>query len=212
MAFSPFWRHVDVLSVEEAAALWCEREPVRVPAVPGGAEERDMPDDYFPLKRMLISACETGVLKAEPGAATGLGQIKISRARLKAFAQAKKLYPAFLFDTLLPGDEEAPAPESVEAPSLVNQSVLHAPSVIVSAPKNKGGRPRQHDWDAMVYEIVRIADMDGLPATQTALVGDLLVWFAGTYGAEPAESEVKKRVSLFYNALKARGWQSSHKS
>ena len=100
----------------------------------------------------------------------------VTRRALQGFAASKGERPQFLFDTLLPSATEPPAP-------------------------NKGGRPAEYDWDAFTVEIIRIADLDALPETQSELVSNMLEWCERTWGKQPAESSVKARISRIYNGL-----------
>ena len=70
------------------------------------------------------------------------------------------------------------------------------------APKNKGGRPREYDWDAFMIEIIRVANSpDGLPDTQAELIRDMLQWCENNWGKQPADSYVRSKISLIYNGL-----------
>jgi hypothetical protein len=65
----------------------------------------------------------------------------------------------------------------------------------------KGGRPLKYDWDALGIEIIRIADLDGLPNSQAELIEQLLQWCENNWEEQPADSSVKSRVSDIYNKL-----------
>jgi hypothetical protein len=66
---------------------------------------------------------------------------------------------------------------------------------------NRGGRPAEYDWDTFVMEVIRRANLDGLPEKQADLIREMLVWFQTIFGQEPAESAVKKRISKIYSYL-----------
>lgn len=72
--------------------------------------------------------------------------------------------------------------------------------------KSKGGRPPKYAWEAAQVEILRVADLDGLPKTQAELVRHLLDWFNTKFNQHPDESEVKRFVSRYYGQLRATGW------
>lgn len=67
--------------------------------------------------------------------------------------------------------------------------------------KNKGGRPEEYDWVGFYHEVIRIADMDGVPDSQAELVKRLLDWFRTKHDKYPGDSTVKVRVSKLYQAL-----------
>jgi len=75
-----------------------------------------------------------------------------------------------------------------------------APDVSLSAARannvNHGGRPRTFDWEGLVFEIARIAALDGLPAQPSELLHYLMdEWIPKNWDRAPTESEVRKRVS-----------------
>jgi hypothetical protein len=78
---------------------------------------------------------------------------------------------------------------------------------LLSNTKNPGGRPRKHDWNGAVIEIIRIADTDCLPRRRSELKEMICQWFLNKYGKEPASSEVSKLVGLVYGVLESGGWQ-----
>lgn len=75
--------------------------------------------------------------------------------------------------------------------------------------KNKGGRPPDYDWDAFNTEIIRVADLDGLPGpdggegwrTQADLIRYMLDWCEKNWGRQPAESTVKMRISKIFQRV-----------
>ena len=113
----------------------------------------------------------------------------VARTDLRALAETKNQRPAFLFDTLLPQEVKHGDDVADDGP---------APSRIA---RSRGGRPLEYDWDAFVIEIIRIADLDGLPEKQSELKEQLLQWCEDTWGKQPAESSVKSRISHIYNKL-----------
>lgn len=109
----------------------------------------------------------------------------MSRDELRIIAARKNQRPRFLFDTLL---RDQPASGSVEG-----DQADRKPS--------KGGRPPEYDWDAFTIEIIRIADLDGLPEKQSELIAEMLQWCENTWGRQPSVSNVKGRISRIYNGL-----------
>jgi hypothetical protein len=62
------------------------------------------------------------------------------------------------------------------------------------AKPNKGGRPTVFDWDAFDTEIVRVANMDGLPDTIAEMTRIMQSWCLEVWKREPAESMVKVHI------------------
>jgi hypothetical protein len=201
MAVSNHWRHVDHFTVSQAAALWCDCEPVQ-----NTYFERHHPAGFLAMKQALTGSIQAGELRARNIDAARLlndySQSTIERSDLIAWAESKSLRPAFLFDTLLPIVSDALDCQAMSPPPATGLVTAAA------AEKNKGGRPPEYDWNAMIHEIIRIADMDNLPKTRADLVRRLQAWFENVHGKAPAESELKKRVSAIYNALEKTGWES----
>lgn len=114
-----------------------------------------------------------------------------------SFAKDEQVFPPFLFDTLGPDQiQEDPIAGPVSAPVVEENQI-----------KDRGGRPRKYDWDGCIAEIVRIADMDGLPSIHNELIRRLQSWFVESCGDTPADSEIKKRVSPIYHHLEKTGWK-----
>jgi hypothetical protein len=188
--------NVDVFTVEQASALWIDTDPASIWSI-----KSYNPPEYEAIKQLLTGSIVTGELHADTSAnalriigdhSTSL----ISRTDLEAFARKRNLFPAFLFDTLAPfqqQDKFAPVTQANRPNAVISQE---------QAPVNRGGRPVQYDWDSFVMEIIRRANLpDGLPETQADLVREMLSWFQTTCGQEPAESAVKGRISKIYRYL-----------
>ena len=175
------WAFADVLTVEEAACLWVGIDPAANPY-------RISPDEVTriaAIEQALSGAIAANSLAANssrnPLASIGdHSKSSVIRRALQVFAESKGKRPQFLFDTLLSSDVEPPAPKPVPA---------------------KGGRPVEYDWDAFTVEIIRIANLNSLPETQSELVSDMLERCERTCGKQPAESSVKARISRIYNGL-----------
>ncbi len=184
------WALVDFLTVRQAACLWFGAEPPESYRVPTGPQKNQI----AAIEQMLTGAILSGVLHANasgnPGKIVGdHSRTLVARIDLRALAESKNQRPAFLFDTLLPqevqhGDDVS---DDGAAPSRIARS--------------RGGRPPEYDWDAFIIEIIRIADLDGLPDKQSELKEQLLQWCEDTWGKQPAESSVKSRISDIYNGL-----------
>ena len=174
------WGLVDTLTAEQAACLWAGVDPSENIFVRSSSDKSRLDA----ILQLLSAAIQTGRLPADSSrnSLSMIGNYStslVTRDDLKALASAKGERPAFLFDTLMPDakEQELPASENNHAP------------------KSKGGRPREYDWDALTIEIIRIANSpDGLPETQAKLVAQLLQWCENTWGKQPAESSVKSRV------------------
>ncbi len=184
------WALVDALTVDQAACLWVGAEPSQSRLLPTGV----LKDEITAVQQMRTAAIRSGILDADSSTnvMASIGdhsKTVVTREALRAFAESKNQRPAFLFDTLLPqkvkhGDDVS---DDGTAPSRIARS--------------RGGRPLEYDWDAFVIEIIRIADLDGLPEKQSELKERMLQWCEDTWGKQPAESSVKSRISHIYNGL-----------
>jgi hypothetical protein len=78
-------------------------------------------------------------------------------------------------------------------------------TVQTAVARSAGGRPRKHDWEGALINLISIAnDPDGLPdgpGSQAAIVRLMLQWFQENAGEEPAESEVKRYARRIVEAL-----------
>jgi hypothetical protein len=191
-----YWMNVDLFTVAQASALWISADPASM-----WVSDSLNPPEYSAVKQMLTAGIVNGALRADTStnALRMIGdhaKSLVSRTDLEAFARKRNLFPAFLFDTLAPFQQQdllAPRTQAIQP----NVPVLQA-----SVPANRGGRPAQYDWDSFTMEIVRRANLpDGLPEKQADLVREMLSWFQTTYDQEPAESAVKARISKVYRYL-----------
>jgi hypothetical protein len=72
------------------------------------------------------------------------------------------------------------------------------PESPVATPRNPGGRPRAYNWDEVMHECVRLANLpDGLPE-RPQLVEHLQHWFLDRYESEPAVSVIYERIAPLY--------------
>lgn len=55
-----------------------------------------------------------------------------------------------------------------------------------------GGRPKKFNEDAVIRELIRLADLDGLPPTKAELQRHILEWCQTTFNEEPSLSTVKR--------------------
>lgn len=194
------WMHVDHFTVDQASALWCGYDPANI-----GFMALYIPSEVVAAKQLLIGGIVAGTLKAD-SSRNGLHIIGdfstsfVSRFNLENFARSKKLFPAFLFDTLAPFERQAKTSSKTYRHQTVPTAELPKPAPTTIT--NKGGRPVEYDWDSFMLEIVRRAnDLDGLPDSQAELVRDMQQWFVDNFNAEPAESSIKVRISKIYKYL-----------
>jgi hypothetical protein len=171
------WAFADILTVEQAACLWVGSDPAANPFGRSAHENTRI----AAIKQALSAAIATNSLVADSSrnASAIIGDYSkslVTRQALESFAKFKGERPPFLFDAFLPSPTEERAPD-------------------------KGGRPSEYDWDAFTVEIIRIADLDSLPETQSELISRMLEWCGQAWGKQPAESSVKARISRIYNGL-----------
>jgi hypothetical protein len=199
------WMWVDMFTVDQAAALWCNFDPDEA-----ARHSTKKPPELSAAKQMLTSGILSRELQADSSMnffhrVGDFAQSYVSRADLEAFARKRNLYPAFLFDTLAPFGDQNRASPSVILPPASNSSPPLRPDELSPLPSkaiNKGGRPQEYDWDSFTMEIIHRANQpDGLPDTQAELVRDMLSWFNDRFASEPAESSVKSRISKIYKYL-----------
>jgi hypothetical protein len=198
MAYSKSWNLADAFTISQASYLWHELDP------PNGEVEEALrygrPPDVAAVAQSLLAAVESGALIGkwhDPLAEHRRDTFKITirREALVEFAKARKQFPAFLFDTVL---TESNTLDSSTSTALTGNDIQS---------KNVGGRPRKYDWDGCYAQIVRIADEDALPGVQNELVRKLQEWFLSECGTEPADSEIKKKISTIYQRLRGAGWK-----
>lgn len=177
------WASADPITVEQAAYLWAGVEPP-LSGVEESLEERRA---VAPRFQMLTSAVATKELPVNPTPDEDvdpifLGSFRVRREDLISFAKRRKEQPAFLFDTM----------------SAASRPANTKPT---SQPKNKGGRPTEYDWDAFFLEIIRIADMDGLPPTRANLATIMRDWFIDQIDDHPADTTIEDRIRPIYQYL-----------
>ncbi len=182
------WMYVEILSVEQAAALWCGFDPNLISVI-----DDLNPSELLAAKQVIVDGIYSGQLRAFTGENPyhHIGKHErtlVHRRDLMDLARSKGVYPAFLFDTLAPFQNGATTVEDGKTAD--------------TRGKNKGGRPQEYDWDTFIFEIIRLANTpDGLPETQAELIRYMLEWYSENFGSEPAESSVKQRISKIYNYL-----------
>ncbi len=184
------WALADALTVRQAACLWVGADPSESRFYPTGV----LIDQITAVEQMLTAAIRSGVLDADSSAnlLASIGNYStslVTREALRAFAESKNQWPAFLFDTLLPPKTEH------------NEDIPVADTETFGSTRSRVGRPLEYDWNEFVVEIIRIADLDGLPEKQSELIKQMLYWCEGTWGRQPAESNVKTKISYIYNKL-----------
>ena len=188
------WMHVDLFTVDQAAALWAGFDPAGLYTT-----DSMKPSEVYAAKQMILGAVLAGEIPANSTTnrmMASMGDYSrslVSRNDLEEFARKKRLYPAFLFDTIAPFEKSQ------------QFGFDHPRATLVRGRSEAGqvlGRPQEYDWDAFVFEIIRLANQpDGLPERQADLIRKMLAWFQGTAGREPAESSVKERISKIYKYL-----------
>lgn len=191
------WTHVDIFTVNQASALWCEFDPAKLSTVVS-----QNPSEVLAIKQLLSGCIGDKSLTAD-SSKNGLAIIGdystslVTRTELERIAQSKKLFPKFLFDTLAPFANPSEK-LTVPRPPIVQAEKSRPKSLV----KNTGGRPTEYDWDSFTMEIIRIANTpDGLPDAQAELIRSMQQWFLDKFQQEPAESSIKSKVSKIYRYL-----------
>ncbi len=182
--YDPTWTLAESWEIKDAAWLWCGYSPL----VDFDDLAEAQQDQISATIKMLCAAAHAGKLmpngelKGRPTAS--LRYATVSRDALRSYAKSIGQAPAFLFDTLMPET---------------------TPTWTLDDNPNRGGRPREYDWDAFTIEIIRIANTpDGLPERQAELINQLSQWCENEWRKQPAMSAIKARVSAIYNAVKPR--------
>ena len=222
MSFSDHWNLVDVFTLEQAAYLWCEREPRMITAdFTSGSGAKAMLQAFIGAikQRELTVDHSTNALAQIGEYRTSM----VSREALVRYARSRNTFPKFLFDTFEHDEavEEAEGGTEIDKTRAAIQELLKdvkrapsqasrpsSPDPSPEAPPTKVGRPEGYDWNACMGEIIRLADMDGLPAIQADLVRHLMGWFEERFGKSPADSVIKSRISPLYKYLASVGWKS----
>ena len=188
------WLLVDVFTVDQAAALWCNVDPKIVSPL-----DLSTPSEVMAIRQLLTGSIVSGDLIADSSKnvlARGgdYSSSLVTRRDLEKFAKLRKQFPAFLFDTLAPFvDPQGRLERNPTIPVSTSPQKLKT---------NKGERSADVDWDSFTMEIVRIANTpDGLPDTRAELVRIMLLWLLAKYDSKPAESIVKQRISRIYRYL-----------
>lgn len=192
MPIADEWLYVDHFTVDQAAALWCDIDPSSFTFF----NKLEANGSCAAIKQLIVGAIMSGALpydaSANPVSRIGNhSETLVTREGLRRLAEAKGQRPHFLFDTVLPA---------------TSHDVASSPSD-PAITRSRGGRPVEYDWDGCIAEIVRIADVDGLPGVQARVLERLQEWFQRTQRREPAPSEIKKRIAPIYDALKRDGWK-----
>jgi len=205
--------HVDLFTVEQAAALWADFDPA------GLSPAKSLrPSEVVAAVQMITAGIRSGEIRADdstnPLRLIGdFAQSLVSRTDLEAFALKRGLFPAFLFDTLAPFEGTRGVGSIREPGRLRTMSTLPTatatpvtkkpvPLTSVPASPNRGGRPQEYDWNSFALEIIYRANQpDGLPGAPADLIRDMLSWFQTTFGREPAESSVRDRISKIYKYM-----------
>ena len=191
------WNIADPLTVDQAACLWAGVDPSTFYLTRANADQTRVEAYKQAIAGAIAKREVTGDSSTNALAMIGNhDKTLVSRLELKRFAESKGQRPAFLFDTLLGGMTALAIALAASVPVVPQMTAVEPVS-----PLAKGGRPQEYDWDAFTIEIIRIADLDSLPEKQAHLVSLMLEWCQATWGKEPAESSVKKRISTIYSGL-----------
>jgi hypothetical protein len=70
------------------------------------------------------------------------------------------------------------------------------------APKNKGGRPTEHDWRAIFVEMAAFIEREGIPDTYTKLAEFIEGWLLSTGQHSPARSELHKLAKQLIDRIR----------
>jgi|GEM_PF-2247713 len=192
------WNFVDHFTLHQAACLWCNLNPAKIPELLTFRH----PSEVVAAKQMLVSAITSGKLSAGKNAnqfsyINEYSGCLVSRDDLQKLAESKDVKPSFLFDTILSIDDSSKANDKSDETREVDKNAGKTGNG-----KQRSGRPEEYDWNTFVFEIIRRANSpDGLPETQAELVKDMLEWFSLSYDKEPSESSVKSRISPIYRYL-----------
>ncbi|MCB9983633.1 MAG: hypothetical protein H6861_08200 [Rhodospirillales bacterium] len=83
-----------------------------------------------------------------------------------------------------------------------NEGLEDDPDILakIQAAQIKRGRKPVYDWQEFHVQVGHYMMKNGLPDKQLVLVNEMQNWCKTHWGKAPAESEIKKRVSLYYNA------------
>lgn len=74
---------------------------------------------------------------------------------------------------------------------------------------NRRGRPKKHDWESFLREVVRIANCpDGLPERMAQLEQAMAIWCLETWGYEPSESQIRDKLAPLYRRLDVGGGEA----
>lgn len=68
--------------------------------------------------------------------------------------------------------------------------------------KDKGGAPVTYDWEAFYIEAARYVYNNGLPGTKAKMAKIMAEWCQNTWGNEPSETQMKKKIRPFFNAIR----------
>lgn len=193
----PKWRGMSNVSIWEAVALSLYIDPDKVRR--GLYEEGARHGFSHPIfeegqtfnQRIAVVCSNRWRIEGqpEPGPIPVSPDVGISLDKFVDFAVSEAKWP--IPDELLSIREAMRVQE--------NRAATVEPDDAVSEAKPRaGGRKPEYAWDEMDGEILRFADLNGLPDIQADLIRHLLEWFERHYAKQPAESAVKERVSRWY--------------
>jgi hypothetical protein len=70
-------------------------------------------------------------------------------------------------------------------------------SVAYPRQKHKGGRPAKYDWEAFYIEVIRIADLDGVPPRHD-LAKQMQQWTEDIWGEQPSPTVIREKLAKIY--------------
>ncbi len=83
-------------------------------------------------------------------------------------------------------DDDVPVDEQTVVPDVIHQ------------PRPERGRPPKYLWDDFWREVVRIADLDGLPETQAELEEVMAQWCEDNWNEQPGTSTIREKIAPCY--------------
>ena len=202
MTISSAWNLTDSFTLIQAAYLWNDLDPPESSAVET-IRRGGRPSNVSAVLQALQSADGRGleVLYRDDVAKMmrNLFETVVAREELIRFARSKGEFPAFLFDTLGPSNAELTEQFNASASPQTKEPI--AQNETPERTHNRGGRPPKYDWDGATSEIVRVAELDCLPARQADMLRHLKSWFASKSLAVPGDTQIKARISTIYGRL-----------
>ena len=119
--------------------------------------------------------------------------------------------PADELSALFPGNDDGPIGR-ILVKEVDLGALLHPPGTesrvtaltdrMASPQGRKRGRPPKWDWEGLLVETIRVVHEEGVPDSLADLKKKMLAWCQANWKDEPAVSEVSKRASAVWHALR----------